>query len=62
MLFQRLRKNILTIEPLRVGMAYSIDAEYESYCIDKEDQEPIKGYLLKVPSMKSCVTEIDDTD
>ena len=45
-----------------MGKVYSIDAEFESYCIEKEDQAPIKGYFLKVPSMKSCVIEIDDTD
>ena len=33
---------ILTIEPLQVGRAYSIDAEFESLCIEREDQEPIK--------------------
>ena len=55
-------KNILTIEPLQVGKVYSIDAEFESYCIEREDQEPIKGYFMKVPSMKSCVIEIDDTE
>ena len=55
-------KFILTIEPLQVGKVYSIDAEFESYCIEREDQEPIKGYFMKVPSMKSCGIEIDDTD
>ena len=53
---------ILTIEPLQVGKVYSIDAEFESYCIQKEDQESMIGYFMKVPSRKSCVIEIDDTD
>ena len=35
-------KTILSIEPLQQGKAYSIDAEFESYCIEKENQEPIK--------------------
>ena len=52
----------MTIEPLQVGKVYSIDAEFESYCIDREGQEPIKGYFMKVPSMKSYVIEIDETD
>ena len=55
-------KIILTIEPLQVGKVYSIDSEFESYCIEKEDQERIKGYFMKVPSVKSYVIEIDDTD
>ena len=55
-------KIILTIEPLQVGKVYSIDAEFESYCIEREDQEPIKGYVMEVPSMKSCVIQIDYTD
>ena len=55
-------KIILSIEPLQVGKVYSIDAESESYCIEEENQEPTKGYFMKVPSMKSCVIEIDDTD
>ena len=53
---------ISTTEPLQVGRAYSVDAEFESYCIDREGQEPIKGYFMKVPSMKSYVVEIDETD
>ena len=33
-------QSILTIEPLQVGRVYCIDAEFESYCIEREDQEP----------------------
>ena len=52
----------MTIEPLQIGKVYSIDAELEIYCIEREDQAPIKGYFMKVPSMRSCVIAIDDTD
>ena len=45
-------------EPLEQGKVYSIVAEFESYCIE-ENQEPIKGYFLKVPHMKSCAIEIE---
>ena len=31
----------LSIEPLHVGKVYRIDADFESYCIEKENQEPI---------------------
>ena len=49
------------IEPLEQGRLYSIDAEFESYCIEKEHETPIKGYYLKVPQMRSFI-EIDDSD
>ena len=52
----------MTIEALQVGKVYSIDAEFESYCIERKDLEPITGYFMKVPSMKSCVIEAGDTD
>ena len=52
-------KLIGALEPLEQGKAYSITAEFESYCIDKENQESIKGYFLKVPQMKSCAIEVD---
>ena len=52
----------MSIEPLQVGKVYSIDVDVESYRIEKEDQEPIKGYFMKVPLMRSCAIEIDDTD
>ena len=55
-------KNILSIEPSQVGKVYSIDAEFESYCTEKEYQEPLKGSFMKVPSMKSGAIEVDDTD
>ena len=56
------KENISTIEPLQVRKVYSIDAEFGSYCIDRQGQEPIKGYFMKVPSMKSYVIESDETD
>ena len=41
--FLKVRENLtLTMEPLQVGEVYSIDADFESYCIEREDQEPIK--------------------
>ena len=49
---------MLSIEPLQQGKMYRIYAEFESYCIEKENQEPIKGYFLKVPQIKSCAIEI----
>lgn len=52
-------KFIGTIEPLEQGRLYSIDAEFESYCIEKENEESIKGYYLKVPQMKAVGVEID---
>lgn len=48
-----------SIEPCEQGMVYSIDAEFQSYCIEKENDEDIKGYFLKVPSMKKCDFEVD---
>ena len=51
-------KFIGSIEPLEQGRLYSIDAEFESYCIEKEN-ENIKGYYMKVPSMKAMGVEID---
>ena len=34
------------------GSEYNIDITFESYCIDQEDKEPIKGYYCKVTSVK----------
>ena len=52
-------KFIGSVEPLEQGRLYSIDAEFESYCIEKENEESIKGYYMKVPSMKAVGVEID---
>ena len=52
-------KLIGSIEPLEQGKVYSTDAEFESYCIEKENQEPIEGHFLKVPQIKSCAIEIE---
>ena len=59
MILQVKDKFIGALEPLEQGRVYSIDAEYESYCIEKENQEPINGYFMKVPQMKSRAIEID---
>ena len=32
----KVKEQILTIEPLQVGKVYSIDAEFESYCIENK--------------------------
>ena len=59
MLFKVTEKIILPLEALQLGKVYSIDAEFESCCIEKENQKPIKGYFMKAPPMKSCTIEID---
>ena len=46
------------IEPLEQGRLCSIDAEFERYSIDRENETPIKGYYMKVPQMKAII-EID---
>ena len=53
-------KWIGSIEPVEQGKVYSI-AEFESFCIEKENQEAIKGYYLKVPQMRPFI-EINDSD
>ena len=45
------------IERLQLGKVYSIDAGFESYCIE-ENQEPIKGYVLNVPQTRPFI-EVD---
>ena len=39
-------------EPYEPGKLYNIDAGFETYYIEKENQEPTKGYFMKAPSMK----------
>ena len=34
------------------GSEYAIDITFESYCIEQEDKEPIKGYYSKVSNVK----------
>ena len=59
MLFLKVKEEIiLSIEPLQVGKVYSIDSEFESYCIEEENQEPIKGYFPKVPQTRPLI-EVD---
>ena len=61
--FLKVKEQLLSsIEPLQLGKVYSIDAECESHCVENENQEPIKGYFMKVPHMNSCAIGIDDTD
>ena len=45
-------KFMVSIEPCEQGMLYSIDVEFCSYCIEKDNQEPIKGYYAKIPTMR----------
>ena len=52
-------KFIGTIEPYEQGKLYSINAEFHSYCIEKDNEAPINGYFLKVPSMKPCCMLIE---
>lgn len=47
-------KFLCAFEGCEKGKTYVIDAEFESYCIDRKNEEPLKGYYLKVPSMKPC--------
>ena len=54
-------KWIGSIEPVEQGKVYNIDAEFESFCIEKENQEPVKGYYIKVPQMRPFI-EINDSD
>ena len=34
------------------NLQYAIDITFESYCIEQEDKEPIKGYYSKVSNVK----------
>ena len=52
-------KFIGSIESLEQGKVYSINADFESYCIEIYNQEPSKGYFLKVPQIISCAIQID---
>ena len=37
-------------------LQYAIDITFESYCIEQEDKEPIKGYYSKVSNVKPLKT------
>ena len=52
-------KFIGSIEPLEQGKCYSIDAEFDSYCIEKEGEKPIKGYFIRISTVKACSIEIE---
>ena len=41
---------------------YIVDLEFESYSIEKEGEEPIKGYYTKMPSAKTIEIEVDVKD
>ena len=38
------------------NLQYAIDITFESYCIEQEDKEPIKGYYSKVSNVKPLKT------
>ena len=40
------------VSDLVKGSVYAIDITVESYCIQQEDKEPIKGYFSKVSNVK----------
>ena len=40
-------KFVNAVSDLVKGLEYAIDITFESYCIEQEDNEPIKGYFLK---------------
>jgi len=52
-------KFIGSVAPLEQGKVYRVDTEFASYCIEKDYQEPINGYFMTVPQMKSCTIEMD---
>ena len=45
-------KNVNAVSDLVKGSEYAIDITFESYCIEQEDKEPIKGYYSKVSNVK----------
>ena len=57
-------KFCVCIEPLEPGKSYTVNTEFQSYCIENRNEEPIKGYFLKVPQMKPCGfdVDVDNTD
>ena len=55
-------KFLNTVDPCEKGKIYSIDIVFESYCIDREKQEPLIGFYCKVPNVVSCGMEVADID
>ena len=45
-------KFVNAVSELVKGSEYAIDITFESYCIEQEDKEPIKGYYSKVSNVK----------
>ena len=45
-------KFVNAVSDLVKGSVYAIDITFESYCIEQEDKEPIKGYYSKVSNVK----------
>ena len=45
-------KFVNAVSDLVKGSVYAIDITFESYCIEQEDKEPIKGYYSKVSHVK----------
>ena len=49
-------KFVNAVSDLVKGSEYAIDITFESYCIEQEDKEPIKGYYSKVSNVKPLKT------
>ena len=49
-------------EPCEKGKIYSINIVFESYCIDRENQEPLIGFYCKIPTVTPCGMEVADID
>ena len=45
-------KFVNAVSDLVKGSEYAIDITFESYCIEQEDKEPIKGYYSKISNIK----------
>ena len=45
-------KFVNAVSDLVKGLEYAIDITFESYSIEQEDKEPIKGYYSKVSNVK----------
>ena len=45
-------KFVNAVSDLVKGLEYAIDITFESYSIEQEDKEPIKGYYSKISNIK----------
>ena len=52
MIFKSKENFVNAASDLVKGLMYAIDITFESYCIEQEDKEPIKGYYAKVSNVK----------